>query len=284
MKPLAHFHLLQPTARRTKRTLAVMAFSVMLGCSSRTTPATPSTSSPIVLRLHGTSSTSPLIAELSAEYTQTHPDLTFQTGSANYDTMMKRLLAGEIPYFLSSHLDVEEDPKLWAAPIGQDGIAVIVNPANRIAELSIEQIRRIYQGTIVNWKEVGGRDEAIVVLSREEGSGTRIEFERQVMGQRRTTANAQVVPSSGAMHTRVAELPNAIGYISMSHLTSEVKAMQINGILPSPETVYANTYALRSTLFVIGLEEPQDHHRALIAWMQGLEGQGIISRHYAPLP
>jgi phosphate transport system substrate-binding protein len=201
--------------------------------------------------------------------------------SGNYTRFVELVINENTSYFLTNHLPA--DSPLWAAPAGQDGIAVIAHPENPIAGLTTEQLRRIYQGRIINWSEVGGQDLAITVISREEGADTRAEFERLVMGNRRTTQSAEIAPSSEAVVISAGREPGGIGYVSMSYLDTTVKAFTIDDIAPTLDNVYDNAYPLRSTLFIAGLEEPVDEYRAFIAWVQSPEGQAVVARKYAPL-
>lgn len=265
--------------RRTKRTIAVVAIT-LVSCSSRIVPATTPTFQTVTLRLHATTATAPLMNDLAASYSQRFP-FTFDIVTGNYATLLDSLNRGEISYFLSNHLPA--DSPLWAAPVGQDGIAILVHPSNSLMELTTEQLRNIYQGYIPNWRELGGVDMNIVVMSREDGSGTRAEFEQLVMGDRRTTLAAQIAPSSGAVVTSVAAQAGGIGYVSMGYLDSRVRAVSIDSVPLNVDTVYQNTYPLRSTLYFVGLEEPQDEYRVFIGWVQSPEGQAVVARHYAPL-
>jgi phosphate transport system substrate-binding protein len=195
-----------------------------------------------------------------------------------------------MPFFLTNHLPPEESTPVVAFPIGQDGIAVIVHPENDVESLTTAQLRDIYQGWTGNWSEVGGVDRPITVFSREDGSGTRAEFESLVMGDRRTTRTAQLVPSSAAAMTAVAREPGGIGYVSMSYLDERVRALPINDVQPTAENVLNSTYPLRSFLYIVGLREPDGsepddaHYRAFIGWVQSAEGQAVVARRYAPLP
>lgn len=272
--------------KRTKRTIAIMAFT-LVSCSSRIVPASTPTAPAATLRLYATTATAPLVEILSTSYLQTHPNLSFETGSSNYEGIVTRIenAPEEQPlYVLSNHLP--PDSSLWGAPIGHDAIAIITHPDNLITALSTEALRRIYQGQTTNWRELGGSDQPIVVISREEGSGTRAEFELRVMGSRRTTPNAQVAPSSTAVIDSVLQQPGSIGYVSMAFLDTSVKALAIDGVAPTIESVSDASYPLRMTLFVIGKSEPlaetQPDMRALIAWMQSSEGQAIIGSRYVP--
>ena len=109
------------------------------------------------------------------------------------------------------------------------------------------------------------------------------EFEQLVMGERRTTLAAQIAPSSSAVVSSVAGLPGGIGYVSMGYLGSSIHAVSIDGVDLTMDTVYENTYPLRSTIYFVGLEEPQDDYRVFIGWVQSPAGQAVVARHYAPL-
>jgi phosphate transport system substrate-binding protein len=103
------------------------------------------------------------------------------------------------------------------------------------------------------------------------------------MGDRRTKLAAQIAPSSNAVVTSVAGLPSGIGYVSMAYLDASVHSLMIDGAAPTSDAVYNNTYPLRSTLYFVGLEEPQDDYRVFIGWVQSPAGQAVVARHYAPL-
>lgn len=274
---------------RAKRAIVVVAFT-LVSCSSRALPAGTPTVEATALRLYATTATIPLVNDLTTAYSRLNPSITFEIASGDYASMMDRLLSGEMPFFLTNHLPPEEGTPVVAFPIGQDGIAVIVHPENEVVGLTTAQLRDIYQGWTGNWSEVGGLDRPITVFSREAGSGTRAEFDSLVMGDRRTTRTAQLVPSSTAAMTAVAREPGSIGYVSMSYLDERVRALPINGVSPTAENVLNSTYPLRSFLYVVGLREPDGsqpadiHYRAFIGWVQSAEGQAIVARRYAPLP
>ncbi len=265
---------------RAKRTLVIVAFT-LVSCSSQVVPAATPTTRSVVLRLYATTAVIPLANELTGSYSQRNPGVTFDVQSGDYDAVVGEMIAEDDAYVVSNHLPA--DSTLWAAPIGQDGIAVIVHPDNDVANLTTEQLRDIYQGRVANWQAVGGPDRSIDVISREDGSGTRAEFERLVMGDRRTSRSAVIAPSSAAMVTAVSRSPGAIGYVSMSYLNPGVRSVDVDGSAPTLENVAGNSYPLRSTLFIIGLEEPQNDFRAFVGWVQSPEGQAVVSREYAPL-
>lgn len=265
---------------RTKRTLAIMTFA-LVSCSSPVVPASTPTTGTAKLKLYTTTSTLPLANDLSTRYSQLHPSVTFETISGNYQSMIEDVMSEKNAFLLTSHLPPEST--LFAWPLGQDGIAVIVNPRNGLDNLSMEQLRSIYLGFIGNWSDVGGSEGEMTILSREDGSGTRAEFERQVMGARLTTQSAQIAPSSAAMVSSVANASGTIGYVSMGYLDSSVKPVMIDNVLPTAQTVYSNTYPLRTTLMIVGASEPKDDYLRFIGWIQSQEGQSIVGLRYAPL-
>lgn len=267
--------------RRAKRTLAIVALT-LVSCSTQALPASTPTSDAVTLRLYATTATFPLLDSLATRYAEGHTHLSFDIAVGSFQAMFERLKNSDQAYLLTNHLPPDSEPIL-AWPIGQDGIAVIVHPDNPLTDLSTDQLRSIYLGHISNWQDVGGEDAPIVVFSREDGSGTRAEFERLVMGERLTRQSAQVVPSSAAMVSSVGAEPDAIGYVSMSYLDENIRALAIDGILPTSDTVYDNLYPLRSTLYVIGTIEPEDDYYDFIGWIQSPEGQGVVSEQNAPL-
>ena len=271
---------------RTKRTLAAVAFT-LVSCSSQILPAATPTTHVTALRLYATTPTIPLIHNLTTTYSRLNPSITFEITTGDYEAMVHEVMRDDSAYLVTNPLD-NQSP-LWAAPIGQDGIAVIVHPDNDISALTTAQLRDIYQGWTNNWGDLGGRQGDIVVISREDGSGTRAEFESLIMGNRHTTSTAQIAPSSAAVVQSVARQQSSIGYVSMSYLNPSVRALIIDGAAPTLENVYNNTYPLRSILYVAGLHEPtatdglDAHYRAFIGWMQSPEGQALIAHGYAPL-
>lgn len=131
-----------------------------------------------------------------------------------------------------------------------DGIAIIVNPQNSIADLDVETLSRIYKGEITNWKELGGADAEIVLIGREAGSGTRDGFE-SITGTKDKCKYRQELTSTGDVITTVASNPNAIGYASLVSVKSTVKALTINKVEPSESTVKDGTYLIQRPFVLV---------------------------------
>lgn len=145
---------------------------------------------------------------------------------------------------------------LIGTPIAYDAIAVIVNPANKVRALSLSQVREIFEGHITNWKQVGGADLPIGLVNRDEASGTREAFTKIVLAGAPFFPEAAVLPGTGQVRSVVAGTPGAIGYISYGFVTSEVRAVAIDGVAPSPATVMNGKYPVRRLLYFVTKGKP----------------------------
>ena len=146
--------------------------------------------------------------------------------------------------------DEEAASGLTGTVVAIDGIAVIVNPENPVANLTIEQIADLYTGKITNWSEVGGADAPVVLIGREAASGTRDGFE-SITGTADACKYAQELTSTGDVVATVAGNPNAIGYASLASVKDTVKAVSVNGVAPTTETVQNGTYAVQRNFVLV---------------------------------
>jgi len=133
--------------------------------------------------------------------------------------------------------------------VAMDGIAIVVHPSNPVKNLTVEQILNIYTGKIKNWKELGGPDQPIVVISRDTNSGTYETFETMVMNKEKMGKKVEYVGSNGAIRQRVMSTPAAIGYVGLA-FTEGVKALTVNGIEATPETVTNKKYPISRPLYM----------------------------------
>lgn len=146
--------------------------------------------------------------------------------------------------------DSEKESGLEETTLALDGIAIIVNPTNSVSDLDLETIAKIYTGEITNWSEVGGEDGEIVLIGREAGSGTRDGFE-SIVGVEDACQYRQELTSTGDVITTVASNPNAIGYASLASIKDSVKALTINGIVPSEDSVKDGTYVIQRPFVLV---------------------------------
>jgi phosphate transport system substrate-binding protein len=140
--------------------------------------------------------------------------------------------------------------------VAMDALPVIVHPSNPIKELTLEQVRDIYFGRINNWQFLGGPNQRIVRISRDTNSGTYECFEEMVMKKTRLASNVEYVGSNGAVRQRVMSTPAAIGYAGLGFVNASVKAVPINGVMPSAATVLDNSYPLARPLYMYTNGEP----------------------------
>ena len=146
--------------------------------------------------------------------------------------------------------DEEKAEGLSQTILAYDGIAIIVNPENPVEELSLERIAKIYTGEITNWSEVGGKDAQIVLIGREAGSGTRDGFE-SITGTTDACQYRQELTSTGDVITTVAQNPDAIGYASLASVKDTVKALAVEGVTPSEETVKDGSYLVQRPFVLV---------------------------------
>ena len=149
--------------------------------------------------------------------------------------------------------DDEKAAGLKETVLALDGIAIIVNPENKVSDLTVEQIAKIYTGEITNWKDVGGDDAEIVLIGREAGSGTRDGFE-SITGTKDSCKYRQELTSTGDVITTVAGNPNAIGYASLAAIKDTVKALSVNGVAPSEATVSDGSYEVQRPFVLVTKE------------------------------
>ena len=167
--------------------------------------------------------------------------------------------------------------------VGLDGISLAVSEKiyqAGVKSLSREQIQKIYSGNITNWKQVGGPDEDIYVISREEGSGTRDDFNEAILGNRNAeTPGVDTVANSGAeVKTAITGSDRAIGYLGFNYLGGGVRAIAFDGIPPSYENIKLDIYELKRQLYFYTFGDPTPGARAFIDFVQGPEGQKIAAK------
>lgn len=173
--------------------------------------------------------------------------------------------------------EMERFPDLAVHVIASDGIAIITHPEVGVTNLSKAQVKDIFAGDIVSWSEVGGPDERIVVVSREEGSGTRAAFEELVLANAAMiTGMAILQPSNGAVMTTVSTTPNSIAYVSFGYLNESVTAVSVNGVAPTVDNAVAGRYPVVRPLCMLTDGQPGAAVQGWLDFIMGAEGQAIV--------
>jgi len=167
-----------------------------------------------------------------------------------------------------------------------DGIAVIVNPANGVEALTLDQLGKIYRGEVTNWKDVGGVDKAIVLLSRDSSSGTYEYFKEAVVGEDAEYAQAaKLLPSTQAIVDETKANDAAIGYVGLGYVTGDVKVVAVDGVKASIETAADGTYPISRYLYMYSNGEVTGVMAAYLDWILGADGQAVVADEgFVPLP
>lgn len=162
--------------------------------------------------------------------------------------------------------------------IAYDALTPIVNPRNKVKGLSTDQLSLIYQGKITNWKEVGGDDLKIVVISRDSSSGTFESWDHFVMKKSKVTPRAQMLASNGAIVTAIAHNRYAVGYVGMGYVNKSVRALEVNGVAASAATALSRQYPFSRELYMYTNGEPKGEVAKFITFLKGNVGQKIVAK------
>jgi phosphate transport system substrate-binding protein len=225
----------------------------------------------------------PLLIQLTKAYSTGHPNITFDIQGGGSQSGYQLAETGQIDIGMVAGPISNLDDNVRLTPIARDGIAIILNPENSSAELSLYELQNIFSGRILNWQEVDGLAASIQVVSREDGSGTRSVFETAVMDNHPVTPTAVVMPSSNAVVDFVAKNPNAIGYVSTTFVDKRVYAIPINGIMPELENIQSGEYLLTRELMLITLEQSIPETNRFLEFILSLAGQKIIAENWGTI-
>ena len=203
----------------------------------------------------GSTSMADLMAIFQEVFKGMHPDVTVNYSATGSGAGIDAVLAGTAEIGLSSRALKEEEKSNGAVEniVALDGVAVVVNPANPVSDLTADQLAQIYTGEITNWSELGGEDAPIAVLGREDGSGTRGAFE-EILGIDGACVYTNEYGSTGDVIGSVAGNPNAIGYASLSAVDDTVKAVNVDGVAPSEATVKDGSYTIQRPFVMVTKE------------------------------
>ena len=252
-----------------------------VAASSEAAPAETTADLSGNLSMVGSTSMEKLANALSEAFMEEYPDVTVTAEFVGSGAGIEAVTNGTADIGNSSRSLKDEEKAAGVAEniVAFDGIAVCVDPANEVADLTKEQLTNIYNGTVTNWKEVGGADEPIIVIGREAGSGTRGAFE-ELVDLKDACKYANELDSTGAVIAKVASTPGAIGYASLDALDDSVKALSLEGVEATAENIKAGNYFL-SRPFVMAtkgeISEQNDLVQAWFDYVMGDEGQQIAS-------
>ncbi len=227
--------------------------------------------------MNGSTSMEKVIKAVNGAFMEKNKGVTVNLNLTGSGTGIQEASEGKCDIGNSSRkLKDEEAEKLDATVVGLDGIALVVNPANKLEDISLEDLAKVYSGEITNWKELGGDDKSIVVIGREDGSGTRDGFESIVMGDKEPKY-AQELESTGSVINAVATTDGAIGYASLANVDETVKALKVGGVEATEENVKSGTYEVQRP-FICATLKGSDNKlvKAYLDFILSEEGQALV--------
>lgn len=229
------------------------------------------------LSMNGSTSMEKVIKAVNGAFMEKNKGVTVNLNLTGSGTGIQEASEGKCDIGNSSRkLKDDEAEKLDATVIGLDGIALVVNPTNKLEDITIEDLAKVYSGEITNWKELGGDDKAIVVIGREDGSGTRDGFESIVMGDKQPQY-AQELESTGSVINAVATTDGAIGYASLANVDETVKALKIGGVEATEENVKSGAYEVQRPFICATLKDSDNKLvKAYLDFILSEEGQALV--------
>lgn len=240
------------------------------------------------ISLAGSTSMEKLCEAMSESFMEAYPNITVTVEYTGSGAGIESLLAGSVDIGDSSRALKDEEKSSGAVEniVAIDGIAVIADKDNTVENLTSDDLKAIYTGQITNWSELGGKDEAIVVIGRENGSGTRGAFE-ELLGIEDECAYAQELDSTGGVLAKVASTPGAIGYVSLDVVDDSVSALSLDGVSATEENIVAGDYLLSRPFVMATKGEISEQNELVQTWfdyVESAEGQSVVTAMGLILP
>ncbi|MCB2189584.1 MAG: PstS family phosphate ABC transporter substrate-binding protein [Deltaproteobacteria bacterium] len=236
------------------------------------------------ITITGSTTVLPIAQKAAEDFMKKNPEVRISVAGTGSGDGVKAIIEGTADIGDSSRDMKEKEIKLAESKgakiakhvVALDCIVPVVHPTNSISGLTIEQLKEIYTGKIENWKDVGGPDEPIVVVSRDSSSGTFEVWNEKVLDKARVARSAQMQASNGAVAQAVAGNKFAIGYVGIGYLNDQLKPLTVNGVTASPATAKDKTYAVARELFMFTAETPAPKVQAFLDFVLSAEGQKIV--------
>ena len=227
----------------------------------------------------GSTAFQPFAEKLAEQYMALHPEVAITVQGGGSSQGIQSTLSGVAQIGMADLVKLPpETASLKSVIAARDGIAVVLNPANKVEALTIDQVRDIFCGKVKNWKELGGDDHAIAVISREAGSGTRSSFE-QIVGNVKLTGDALIQDSNGTIRETVANDAHAVGYLSHGLINDKIKAVPVDGYPCTEKDIMAGNYKLVRPVFLMTQANPSPACQAFLDYILSLEGQELIHKN-----
>ena len=256
-------------------TVSVAGVMIVLGCSSPAPSESTTTTSGTITEA-GSTTVQPVAEKFAGVFMEMYPEVTVTIQGGGSSVGVKSADDGTVDIGAASRELKSSEPPLVKHLLCRDGIAIATNPESTISGLTKDELRQIFAGEITNWSEVGGSSAEIIVVAREEGSGTRAAFEEMVMDESLITNMAILQPSNGAIRTTVATTPNAIGFLSFGYLDDSVKSLAVDGVEGTVDNAKNGSYPVVRPLYFLTKEEPTGIVKLFISFCLSSAGQSIV--------
>jgi phosphate transport system substrate-binding protein len=265
-----------------KTVFTIVAFALMSGVTFA--------GSSIVIK--GSTTVLPIAQGTLEAFMKKHPEVQISLSGGGSGEGIKALIDKTTDIATSSREIKKEEVELAktkninpvANVVANDAIVPVVHPKNKVKNLSIDQLSQIYQGKITNWKEVGGEDLKIVVISRDSSSGTFESWDHFVMKKAKVAPQAQMLASNGAIVTAIAKNRYAIGYLGIGYVNKSLKPLQVNGVTASIATALSKEYPMSRELYMYTDGDATGNVAKYIAFVKSAEGQKIVVKEgFVPL-
>ena len=238
------------------------------------------------LSVNGSTTVLPIGQATAEAFMKKNPDVNLSISGGGSGNGIKALIDKTTQIAMSSRPMKKEEIELaksrGVSPVEHkvaiDALTPIVHPTNTVADLTVEQLSLIYQGKIRNWKEVGGKDLQIVVVSRDTSSGTYESWQEKILHKEKVSPRAQLQASSGAVVQAVSKNRYAIGYIGIGYLNKSVKAVTVNGVVANDVNALKGTYPIARPLYMYTDGEPKGAAGRYLNFVKGPEGQKIVKK------
>ena len=236
------------------------------------------------LVLKGSTTVLPIAQKISEAYMAANPEIKISLSGGGSGNGIKAVIdstanIGNASRFIKgkeTKMAVDNGVTPVAHRIALDCIVPVVHPSNPVTNLSLDQLKKIYLGKITNWKEVGGENRKIVVISRDSSSGTFDAWRSLVMKKERVTPRALTQPSNGGLVTQIATTKGALAYIALGYMNDEVKPVRVNGVVGSPETTLNGRYPISRPLFMFTNGWPKGETLNFINFILSKRGQALV--------
>lgn len=264
-----------------RRAVCTLLLLYAAGCQKSGSAANSLTT----LTVAGSTSVQPFAEKWAELYMQKHPGTQINIQGGGSTAGIRAAQTGTAQLGASSRAMKPEESALRTVVVARDGIAIVVHPKNPLTTLTLEQVRRVFSGATHSWKEIGGADRGITLITREEGSGTRTAFEELVMQKESIATSALVQDSTGAVRELLRSDESAIGYISLGQLNGQIKPLQLDGVAPTEATAVSGKYPLVRPFLFVYKGEPTGLTQDFLTFIQSAEGQALARREgLVPVP